>query len=180
MISYNTRNNVISPAAGSAAFLRCWMIWRAAIRCCGKSPARAWWRLENRPCLCSFNCCQIAGRTSAGKRPRPWAASPIRLPLGLGQRPGRPRRRCSLGRRRRPDCVESRGTATLVGGVDRTGQSLWFRQGAHHVCHTLARRRRLGPLLRPLLAAFDQFQPQMAVPLAAYAALTKLRELLEK
>jgi hypothetical protein len=65
----------------------------------------------------------------------------------------------------------------LLAAVLERAQFSWLRQGAHHVCHTLATKRKLGPILRPLLVAFDRFEPQMAVPLAAYTALSKLREL---
>jgi HEAT repeat protein len=69
------------------------------------------------------------------------------------------------------------GLQPLLAALLERAQSSWFRQGVHHICHTLANKRKLGPILRPLLAAFDQFEPQMAVPLAAYTALSKLREL---
>jgi len=69
------------------------------------------------------------------------------------------------------------GLRPLLAALLERAQSSWFRQGAHHVCHTLATKRKLGPILRPLLAAFDQSEPQMAVPLAAYTALSKLRDL---
>jgi HEAT repeat protein len=69
------------------------------------------------------------------------------------------------------------GLQPLLAALLERAQSSWFRQGAHHVCHTLATKRKLGPILRPLLVAFDRFEPQMAVPLAAYTALSKLRDL---
>ncbi len=69
------------------------------------------------------------------------------------------------------------GLQPLLAALLERGQSAWFRQGAHHVCHTLALRRELRPILRPLLAAFHRFEPQVAVPLAAYTALSKLRDL---
>jgi HEAT repeat protein len=70
------------------------------------------------------------------------------------------------------------GLQPLLAALLERAQSSWFRQGARHVCRALATKRRLGPILRPLLAAFGRFEPQMAVPLAAYMALSKLRELL--
>jgi hypothetical protein len=63
--------------------------------------------------------------------------------------------------------------AALIGRA----QSGWFCEGAHHVCHTLVNRKRLGPILRPLLAALRQSEPEVAVPPAAYTALSRLREL---
>jgi len=53
----------------------------------------------------------------------------------------------------------------------------WLCEGAHHVCHVLVRKRGLGPILRPLLAALEESEPKVAVPPAAYTALSKLREL---
>ena len=53
----------------------------------------------------------------------------------------------------------------------------WLYEGAHHVCHTLVKRKRLGPILRPLLAALKQSEPEVAVPPAAYTALSRLRKL---
>jgi len=50
-------------------------------------------------------------------------------------------------------------------------------EGAHHVCHVLVRKRGLGPILRPLLAALEQTEPKVASPLAAYTALSRLREM---
>jgi hypothetical protein len=69
------------------------------------------------------------------------------------------------------------GLQPLLAALLRRANSLWFRDGVHHVCHTLASRRRLGPILRPVLAALRESEPEMAVPLAAYTALLKLYEL---
>jgi HEAT repeat protein len=71
------------------------------------------------------------------------------------------------------------GLPPLLAALLERSQSSWFRQGAHHVCHALANKKGLAPILRPLLAAFDRFVPQMAVPLAAYTALTRLSKLRE-
>lgn len=51
----------------------------------------------------------------------------------------------------------------------------WMYEGAHHVCHALLRKKGLGPIVRPVLAALDDAEPGVAVPSAAYAALAKLR-----
>ena len=63
--------------------------------------------------------------------------------------------------------------AALIGRA----QSCWFCEGAHHVCSTLAKKKRLSPILRPLLAALKQSEPEIAVPPAAYTALSRLRKL---
>ena len=44
------------------------------------------------------------------------------------------------------------------------------------MCHTLVKRRRLGQILRPLLDALRQTEPEAAAPLAAYTAMAKLRK----
>ena len=45
-------------------------------------------------------------------------------------------------------------------------------QGAHHVVHDLAKRDDLATLLEPVLKAFDEPEPKVAVPVAAEEALT--------
>ncbi len=65
----------------------------------------------------------------------------------------------------------------LLAALIERAQSCWFCEGAHHVCHTLVTRKRLGPILRPLLLALKEAEPEVAVPPAAYAALSRLREL---
>jgi hypothetical protein len=50
-------------------------------------------------------------------------------------------------------------------------------EGAQHICHTLVARKKLGSILRPLLTALKRPEPEVAVPSAAYTALSKLREL---
>ena len=49
-------------------------------------------------------------------------------------------------------------------------------QGAHHVLHDLVKRGDLASLLEPVLKAFDQPEPEIAVPLAAAEALTNSGE----
>jgi HEAT repeat protein len=44
-------------------------------------------------------------------------------------------------------------------------------QGAHHVLHDLAKRADLASLLNPVLKAFDEPEPGIAVPVAAAEAL---------
>jgi hypothetical protein len=69
------------------------------------------------------------------------------------------------------------GLQPLLAALLERAQSGWFCKGAHHVCHTLVKRKRLGPILRPLLAALKESEPGVAVPPAAYTALSRLREL---
>jgi hypothetical protein len=44
-------------------------------------------------------------------------------------------------------------------------------QVAHHVLHDLVKRDDLASLLQPVLRAFDESEPDVAVPLAAAEAL---------
>ena len=66
----------------------------------------------------------------------------------------------------------------LLAALIDPSNSDWLREGAHHVCHVLVRKRGLGSILRPLLAALEQSEPETASPLAAYNAQSKLRDLL--
>ena len=65
----------------------------------------------------------------------------------------------------------------LLAALLQRAQSCWLRESAHHVCHALVKKRKLGPILRPVLAALKQSEPEVAVPPAAYTALSRLREL---
>ena len=69
------------------------------------------------------------------------------------------------------------GLQPLLAALLQRAKSCWFCEGAHHVCHTLVKRKRLGPILRPVLAALKESEPEVAVPPAAYTALSRLREL---
>jgi hypothetical protein len=69
------------------------------------------------------------------------------------------------------------GVPPLLAALLGRAQSIWLCKSAHHVCHALAKRRRLAPILRPVLAALDKPEPQIGLPLAAYTALSRLREL---
>ncbi|MGO8749140.1 MAG: HEAT repeat domain-containing protein [Thermoguttaceae bacterium] len=69
------------------------------------------------------------------------------------------------------------GLQPLLAALLQRAQSSSFCEGAHHVCHTLVKKRKLGLILRPLLAALGQSEPEVAVPPAAYAALSRLRKL---
>ena len=68
------------------------------------------------------------------------------------------------------------GLHPLMAALLERAQSSWFCEGAHHVCHTLAKKKTLGTILRPVLAALEQAEPAVGVPPAAYMALSKLRE----
>lgn len=65
----------------------------------------------------------------------------------------------------------------LLAALIQRARSCWLCEGAHHVCNILVRKRRLGPILQPLLAALKQSEPEAAAPLAAYTALSRFRQL---
>ncbi len=65
----------------------------------------------------------------------------------------------------------------LLAALLQRAKSCWFCEGAHRVCHTLVKKRKLSPILRPVLAALRQSEPEVAAPLAAYSALSRLRKL---
>ena len=69
------------------------------------------------------------------------------------------------------------GLQPLLAALLQRAQSCSFCEGAHHVCHTLVKKKKLGPILRPVLTALGQSEPEVAVPPAAYDALSRLREL---
>jgi len=69
------------------------------------------------------------------------------------------------------------GLQPLLAALLQRAQSCSFCEAAHHGCHTLLKRKRLGPILRPVLAALKESEPGVAAPPAAYAALSRLREL---
>jgi HEAT repeat protein len=65
----------------------------------------------------------------------------------------------------------------LLAALIERHESDWLCEGAHHVCHVLVKKRGLGQVLQPLLAALAQSEPEAAAPLAAYTALSQLRDL---
>ena len=65
----------------------------------------------------------------------------------------------------------------LLAALIERSEADWLCEGAHHVCHVLIKTRGLGQVLRPLLAALGQSEPEVASPLAAYTALSELRDL---
>jgi HEAT repeat protein len=69
------------------------------------------------------------------------------------------------------------GLTPLLAALLERSKSCSICEGAHHICVTLAKKRKLGPILRPLVSALQEPEPELAVPSAAYAALSKLREL---
>ena len=69
------------------------------------------------------------------------------------------------------------GLQPLLAALLQRAESCWFCEGAHHVCHTLVKKRKLAPIVGPVLAALGKSEPGVAAPPAAYAALSRLRAL---
>ena len=65
----------------------------------------------------------------------------------------------------------------LLAALIEQNESDWLCEGAHHICHVLVKKKGLGQVLRPLLAALGQSEPEAAAPVAAYTALSQLRDL---
>jgi HEAT repeat protein len=63
----------------------------------------------------------------------------------------------------------------LLEALEARSNSVWVREGAHHVLHTLIRDGGSDDVL-PVLEALEDIEPAIEVPVAAYYALKKLRE----
>lgn len=63
----------------------------------------------------------------------------------------------------------------LLKALIERSDSAWFRNGAHHVLHDLARKG-FYDKVRPVLIALEDSEPSIEVPLAAKIALNKLGE----
>lgn len=70
--------------------------------------------------------------------------------------------------------LRSEGLAPLLRALVKRSDSASLLQGAHHVLHDVMRRGVQKEVLQPLLAALEDFEPSLEVPLAARAALDAL------
>jgi len=61
----------------------------------------------------------------------------------------------------------------LLKALTEHSDSLWMREGAHHVFHDLADRKIVG-VLRPVLTALEDIEPSIEVPPMAEAVLNTL------
>ena len=61
----------------------------------------------------------------------------------------------------------------LLAELTHPNRSHRIFEGSHHVLHELAKRHNLGSVLDPVLAAFKQSEPEVAVPVAANTALNR-------
>jgi HEAT repeat protein len=67
----------------------------------------------------------------------------------------------------------SKGLVPLLRALIDHSDSVWLRQGAHHVLHDLAKGN-LKDLLQPVVAALEDVEPSLEVPVAAGTALRAL------
>jgi len=72
--------------------------------------------------------------------------------------------------------LESKGLVPLLRALIERSDSVWLREGAHHVLHDLHNLggRRLRGVLKPLLAALEDLEPALEVPPAAKTVLEVL------
>jgi HEAT repeat protein len=66
------------------------------------------------------------------------------------------------------------GLIPLLEGLEQRSSSVWFRDGAHHVLHALARDG-VAEEARPVLEALEDIEPPVEVPIAAHDVLEQLR-----
>ena len=71
------------------------------------------------------------------------------------------------------------GLPPLLAALIEHSDSQWLREGAHHVCHDLAKTAD-GRIVQPVLDALNAEEPELTAPGAAYSALTALQPALGK
>lgn len=65
--------------------------------------------------------------------------------------------------------------APLLRGLEGHSDSIWFRDGAHHVLHSLIRDG-VADEAMPVLDALENLEPSIEAPIAAYHVLEDLRD----
>jgi len=66
------------------------------------------------------------------------------------------------------------GLPSLFRALAERPNSVWLREGAHHILTTLSKKR-MKTLLKPLLSALVNVDPETEVPEAAHALLSTLK-----
>jgi HEAT repeat protein len=69
--------------------------------------------------------------------------------------------------------IGRKAVAPLLEVLINRPKSTWLRQGAHHVLHDMERGE-LDKVLRPVMAALEDVEPYVGVPVAARKALDRL------
>jgi HEAT repeat protein len=65
--------------------------------------------------------------------------------------------------------------APLLQGLEGNSDSIWFRDGAHHVLHNLVKDGVADEAI-PVLEALENLEPRIEAPIAAYHVLEDLRD----
>jgi HEAT repeat protein len=73
--------------------------------------------------------------------------------------------------------ADQEGLQLLLEALIHHSDSVWLREGAHHVLRTLATEKDLHDALAPVLDALDAFESVLETPPAAAQALKALREI---
>jgi HEAT repeat protein len=68
------------------------------------------------------------------------------------------------------------GLRPLLAGLTKSQDSEGLYKAAHHVLQVLANNADLAPIVRPVLDALDQSEPELAVPVAAERALASMSD----
>jgi len=70
--------------------------------------------------------------------------------------------------------LQGAAVVPLLNALVQHFNSVWLRQGAHHVLHTLERNHMLDESLQQVLDALRSIEPEMTAPWAAERALENL------
>jgi HEAT repeat protein len=70
--------------------------------------------------------------------------------------------------------LRQEGLVPLLEALKQRSGSVRLREGAHHVLRSLARQGLYTSILTPVLAALEDIEPAIQLPLVAYAALRLL------
>jgi HEAT repeat protein len=65
--------------------------------------------------------------------------------------------------------------APLLRGLEGSSDSIWFRDGAHHVLRSLVREGVAEEAI-PVLEALENLEPRIEAPIAAYHVLQELEK----
>jgi len=71
-------------------------------------------------------------------------------------------------------CLGRDGLLPLLQALAERPNSVWLREGAHHVLSSLSKKR-MKTLLKPMLSALASVDPEILVPEAARALLNTLK-----
>jgi len=65
--------------------------------------------------------------------------------------------------------------APLLRGLEASSDSIWFRDGAHHVLRSLIREGEADEAI-PVMEALENLEPRIEAPIAAYHVLEEMEE----